>query len=75
MLVNEDPVDPLAIEDSESEQASKLADNIIPMQLILLMKYSHASDPSGTTIRARTTTQRILRNFEFACLALAVLER
>ena len=71
MLVNEDPVDPPAIEDSESEQAS----NIIPMQLILLMKYSHASDPSGTTIRARTTTQRILRNFEFASLALAVLER
>jgi hypothetical protein len=30
MLVNEDPVDPPAIEDSESEQASKLADNIIP---------------------------------------------
>ena len=74
MLVNEDPVDPPAIEDSESEQASKLADNIIPMQLILLMKYSHASDPSGTTIRARITTQRILRNFEFASLALAVLE-
>ena len=75
MLVNEDPVDPPAIEDSESEQASKLADNIIPMQLILLMKYSHASDPSATTIRARTTTQRIMRFFEFASLALAVLER
>ena len=75
MLVNEDPVDPPAIEDSESEQASKLADNIILMQLILLMKYSHASDPSGTTIRAGTTTQRILLYFEFASLALAVLER
>ncbi len=72
MLVNEDPVDPPAIEDSESEQASKLADNIIPMQL--LMKYSHASDHSGTTIRARTTTQPILLNFEFASLALSVLE-
>ncbi len=75
MLVNEDPLDPPAIEDSESEQASKLADNIISMQLILLMKYSHASDHSGTTIRARTTTQPTLRNFEFASLALSVLER
>jgi hypothetical protein len=75
MLVNEDPVDPFAIEDSESEQASKLADNIIPMKLIPWMNYSHATDPSATTIRARTTTQRILRNFEFACLALAVLQR
>jgi hypothetical protein len=75
MLVNEDPVDPSAIEDSECEQASKLADNIIPMQLILWIYYSHANDPSATTIRARTTTQRILRNIEFASLALAVLER
>jgi hypothetical protein len=75
MLVNEDPVDPPAMEDSESEQASKLADNIIPMQLILLMKYPRASDPSATTIRARTTTQRILRKIEYASLALAVLER
>ena len=63
------------MEDSESEQASKLADTIIPIQLILLMKYSRASDLSATTIRARTTTQRILRNIEFASLALAVLER
>jgi hypothetical protein len=59
MLVNEDPVDPPAIEDSESEQASKLADNIIPMQLILLMKYSRASDPSHSESCEISNTQAL----------------
>jgi hypothetical protein len=42
MLVNEDPLDPPAIEDSKCKTASNLADNLIPTQLILLMNIPSA---------------------------------
>jgi hypothetical protein len=43
MLVNEDPLDPPAIEDCESEIATKLADNFIPTQLILRINIPSAT--------------------------------